>query len=139
MRLYIKVGDPASATEVVEEFMKQRRHGNELEVLKRKAKIYLACQDYHHYEKVIHELVEKDEENRLDHLRELAMSSSSAVAATSPWPCCRASARSARDEAADGRRVRGRRLRPLRHEGGSSRRLRQGAWGATPGASTPTS
>jgi tetratricopeptide (TPR) repeat protein len=73
VRLYIKVGDPASATEIVEEYM-NRQGGDEIELLKRKSKIYLACQDYHHYEKVIHELVERDEENRIDHLRELAMS-----------------------------------------------------------------
>ena len=73
VRLYIKVGDPASATEIIEVFLKQTGVEGP-EVLRRKAKIYLACHDYHHYEQVIHELVVKDPENRLDHLRELAMS-----------------------------------------------------------------
>ena len=73
VRLYIKVGDPASATEIIEVFLKQTGVEGP-EVLRRKAKIYLACHDYHHYEQVIHELVVKDHENRLDHLRELAMS-----------------------------------------------------------------
>lgn len=78
VRLYIKVGDPASATEIVEEFMKQSGGAKTAEayrdVLQRKSKIYLACQDYYNYEQVIRELVEKDPENRIDHLRELAMS-----------------------------------------------------------------
>lgn len=72
VRLYIKVGDPASATEILEEYMK-REGEDDLEVLKRKSKIYLACQDYFNYERLVKELVERDQANRLDHLRELAM------------------------------------------------------------------
>ncbi|HMQ22477.1 MAG TPA: hypothetical protein PKE00_08315, partial [Planctomycetota bacterium] len=78
VRLYIRVNDPAAATEIVEEFMKQSGGASdperEREVLIRKSKIYLSCQDYYNYEQTIHELVAKDPENRIDHLRELAMS-----------------------------------------------------------------
>ncbi len=73
VRLYIKVGDPASATEIIEEYL-NRIGGSDLEILKRKAQIYAACNDFYHYEKVVHQLIELDEENRLDHLRELVMS-----------------------------------------------------------------
>ncbi|HGY91326.1 MAG TPA: hypothetical protein ENK43_09160, partial [Planctomycetes bacterium] len=73
VRLYIKVGDPASATEIIEEYL-NKIGGSDLEILKRKAQIYAACNDFYHYEEVVHELIELDEENRLDHLRELVMS-----------------------------------------------------------------
>ncbi|MFT7619878.1 MAG: tetratricopeptide (TPR) repeat protein, partial [Planctomycetota bacterium] len=73
VRLYIKVGDPASATEILEEYLTNSGSAD-LEVMKRKAKIFLACHDYYNYETLMEVLVEKDEEGRLDHLRELAMS-----------------------------------------------------------------
>lgn len=73
VRLYVKVGDPASASEIVEEFMSQRGAAS-VGVLQRKARIYRSCQDYHHYGEVMEKLVEIDEKGRLDHLRELAMS-----------------------------------------------------------------
>ena len=73
VRLYIKVGDPASATEILEEYMRSK--GDEsLEITKRKSKIYLSCNDYYNYERLVGQLVKEDEESRLDHLHELAMS-----------------------------------------------------------------
>ncbi|MCB9890565.1 MAG: hypothetical protein H6832_08455 [Planctomycetes bacterium] len=78
VRLYIRVNDPAAATEIVEEFMKQTGAAGDpekqRELLVRKSKIYLSCQDYYNYERTIRELVDRDPENRVDHLRELAMS-----------------------------------------------------------------
>ncbi len=73
VRLYIKVQDPASATEIIEEYL-NGTGGSDLEILKRKAQIYAACNDFYHYEEVVRRLIELDEENRLDHLRELVMS-----------------------------------------------------------------
>ncbi|MCB9831822.1 MAG: hypothetical protein H6807_05040 [Planctomycetes bacterium] len=73
VRLYIKVNDPASATEIVEEYLK-RIGSADLDILKRKAQVYAACSDFYHYEEVCHQLIELDVDNRLDHMRELVMS-----------------------------------------------------------------
>ena len=73
VRLYTKVSDPVSATEVVEEFMKQTG-GNLVETLQEKARVYVACTDYHNYEKVVRQLIDVDPEGLGDYLRQLAMS-----------------------------------------------------------------
>lgn len=73
VRLYTKVGDAVSAAEVIDEFLR-RSGGTELEGLTEKARIYLACNDYYHYEKAVAELVELDPEGRPDYYRQLAMS-----------------------------------------------------------------
>lgn len=73
VRLYTRVNDPVSATEVIEEYMK-KSGGKLLDALNEKARIFLTCTDYYNYEKVIEELIEIDPENRPDYLRQLAMS-----------------------------------------------------------------
>ncbi|MDF1799181.1 MAG: hypothetical protein P1V81_08405 [Planctomycetota bacterium] len=84
VRLYSKVGDPVSATEVIDEFL---RSGGTAEVgtaaerfeakrsaLEEKARVYLSCLDYYHYERTVTELIELDPEGEPDYLRQLAMS-----------------------------------------------------------------
>lgn len=73
VRLYTKVGDAVSAAEVIDEFLR-RSGGTELEGLTEKARIYLACNDYYHYEKAVAQLVDLDPEGRPDYYRQLAMS-----------------------------------------------------------------
>jgi len=73
VRLYIKVNDPVSATEIIEEHM--RRAGKKpVEVLTEKARVFQSCNDYYNYEQVVKELIEIDPEGRPDYLRQLAMS-----------------------------------------------------------------
>lgn len=73
VRLYTKVGDPVSAAEVVTEFMKQSG-GSEIDTLQEKGRVYLACNDYYNYEKVVRRLIEIDSEGEGDYLKQLAMS-----------------------------------------------------------------
>ncbi|MCB9913969.1 MAG: hypothetical protein H6828_02330 [Planctomycetes bacterium] len=73
VRLYTKVGDPVSAAEVIDEFMKQSG-GSELDTLQEKGRVYLACNDYYNYEKVVRRLIELDPEGEPDYLQQLAMS-----------------------------------------------------------------
>jgi hypothetical protein len=73
VRLYTKVGDAVSAAEVVDEFLRHTG-GSELEALTEKARIYLSCNDYFHYEKAVARLMTIDPEGRPDYLRQLAMS-----------------------------------------------------------------
>ena len=73
VRLYVKVGDSAAATEITEQALR-KSDAADLDIIRRKATIYLACQDYLEYERLIEELIERDAENRLDHMRELTLS-----------------------------------------------------------------
>lgn len=73
VRLYTKVGDPVSATEVIEEYLKHSG-GSEVAALQEKARVYLSCTDYRGYERTVHELMEADPEGEPDYLRQLAMS-----------------------------------------------------------------
>ena len=73
VRLYTKVGDAVSAAEVIEEFMRNSG-GSEVETLTEKARVYLACTDYYHYEKAVKRLIDLDPEGEPDYLRQLAMS-----------------------------------------------------------------
>ena len=73
VRLYTKVGDAVSAAEVIEEFMRNSG-GSEVQTLTEKARVYLACTDYYHYEKTVKRLIELDPEGEPDYLRQLAMS-----------------------------------------------------------------
>lgn len=73
VRLYTKVGDSVSATEVVEEFLRASG-GSVLDALQEKARVYLSCNDYYDYEKTIRRLIEVDPEGEGDYLRQLAMS-----------------------------------------------------------------
>jgi len=73
VRLYTKVGDAVSAAEVIEEFMRHSG-GSEIQALTEKARVYLACTDYYHYEEAVKRLIELDPEGEPDYLRQLAMS-----------------------------------------------------------------
>ena len=73
VRLYTKVKDAVSATEIIEEHM-TKSGKKPIEVLTEKARVFLSCNDYYNYEEVIRELIEVDEEGRPDYLRQLAMS-----------------------------------------------------------------
>ena len=73
VRLYTHVKDPVSATEIVEEFWKESGK-KPVEVLAEKARIFVACEDFYNYEKVVAELIEIDPDGRGDYLRQLAMS-----------------------------------------------------------------
>ena len=73
VRLYTKVGDPVSATEITQEFMKQSG-GTEIQMLEEKARIYVMCNDYYHYEKTLRQLMERDPGGKPEYLTQLAMS-----------------------------------------------------------------
>ncbi len=73
VRLYTKVGDAVSAAEIVDEFLAQTG-GTELEALTEKARVYLSCNDFYHYEKAVARLIEMDPDGRPDYFRQLAMS-----------------------------------------------------------------
>ncbi len=73
VRLYTKAGDPVSATEVIEEYMKGTGAAAK-KVLVEKSRVFLACNDYHNYEKTIRKLIDVDPEGEGDYLRQLAMS-----------------------------------------------------------------
>ncbi len=73
VRLYTRVGDSVSATEVVDEFFRHAGKG-ERSSLEEKARIYLATHDYHSYEEAVWRLIELDPEGEPDYLRQLAMS-----------------------------------------------------------------
>ena len=73
VRLYTRVGDSVSATEVVDEFFRHAGRG-ERSSLEEKARIYLATNDYFAYEEAVRRLIELDPEGEADYLRQLAMS-----------------------------------------------------------------
>jgi len=73
VRLYQKVGDPVSAAEILEEYLK-RVGDDPIGMLNEKARVYLSGRDYYHFERTIEKLIELDPENRSDRLRQLAMS-----------------------------------------------------------------
>ena len=73
VRLYTKVGDAVSAAEVIEEYLR-RTGGSEVKSLTEKARVYLACNDYFHYEEAVQRLIEIDPEGEADYLQQLAMS-----------------------------------------------------------------
>ncbi len=73
VRLYTKVGDPISAAEITEEYMKQTGE-NEIKLLEEKARIYVLCNDYYHYEKTLRQLIELDPEGTPEYLTQMAMS-----------------------------------------------------------------
>ncbi|QDU66133.1 hypothetical protein [Engelhardtia mirabilis] len=73
VRIYTKVGDAVSAAEVIEEYMR-RSGGAELQSLTEKARVYLSCNDYYHYERAVRRLIEIDPEGEADYLQQLAMS-----------------------------------------------------------------
>jgi TolA-binding protein/predicted TPR repeat methyltransferase len=74
VRLYSKVGDPVSAAEIIQDFMKQSG-GTEISMLEEQARVYVMCNDYYHYEKTLRKLIELDPEGTSEYLTQLAMSS----------------------------------------------------------------
>ncbi len=73
VRLYTKVGDAVSATEIIEEHLKYSG-GSEVEALQEQARVFLACTDYHNYERTVNQLIALDPEGEPDYLRQIAMS-----------------------------------------------------------------
>ncbi|MEM7385739.1 MAG: hypothetical protein AAF514_12415, partial [Verrucomicrobiota bacterium] len=73
VRLYTKVGDPVSAAEIIQGFMKQTG-GSEIAMLEEQARVYVMCNDYYHYEKALRKLMELDPEGSPEYLTQLAMS-----------------------------------------------------------------
>ncbi|MDF1837277.1 MAG: tetratricopeptide repeat protein [Planctomycetota bacterium] len=73
VRLYTKVGDPVSASEIIDEFLRTSG-GDQIDALKEKARVYLSCTDFYHYERTVEDLIELDPEGKPDYLRQLAMS-----------------------------------------------------------------
>ncbi|QDV06037.1 hypothetical protein Poly30_15410 [Planctomycetes bacterium Poly30] len=73
VRLYTKVGDAVSAAEIVDEFLAQTG-GTELDALTEKARVYLSCNDFYHYERAVARLIQLDPDGRPDYFRQLAMS-----------------------------------------------------------------
>ena len=136
VRLYTKVGDPVSASEIIHDFMKQSG-GAEIKMLEEQARVYVMCNDYYHYEKTLRKLMELDPEGTPEYLTQLAMS---------------ALERGRNDEARDHphrdarpggkpgqRRVRGRGAQDRRHARGGRPPPTGAASPSTPTGSTPTS
>ncbi|MFT6039850.1 MAG: tetratricopeptide (TPR) repeat protein, partial [Gammaproteobacteria bacterium] len=73
VRLYSKVGDPVSASEIIDEFLRTSG-GDAVDALQEKARVYLSCTDFYHYERTVKELIEIDPDGKPDYLRQLAMS-----------------------------------------------------------------
>ncbi|MFT5198939.1 MAG: tetratricopeptide (TPR) repeat protein [Planctomycetota bacterium] len=73
VRLYTKVGDPVSASEIIDEFLRTSG-GDEVDALKEKARVYLSCTDFYHYERTVEALIVLDPDGKPDYLRQLAMS-----------------------------------------------------------------
>ena len=73
VRLYTKVGDPVSASEIIHDFMKLSG-GTEIKMLEEQARVYVICNDYYHFEKTLRKLMELDPEGASEYLTQLAMS-----------------------------------------------------------------
>jgi len=73
VRLYTKVGDPVSASEIIHDFMKLSG-GAEIQMLEEQALVYVMCNDYYHYEKTLRKLMNLDPEGSPEYLTQLAMS-----------------------------------------------------------------
>lgn len=85
VRLYTKVQDAVSATEVLEEFLarsaekisgetEEETRRRQVAALEEKGRVYLACLDYYHFEETVRDLIAADPEGEPDYLRQLAMS-----------------------------------------------------------------
>lgn len=73
VRLYTTVGDPVSATEIIEEFLKQAG-GSEVVALEEKARVFMSCTDYHNYERTVRQLILVNPEGEAEYLQQIAMS-----------------------------------------------------------------
>ncbi|MYD45556.1 MAG: hypothetical protein F4W92_04320 [Gammaproteobacteria bacterium] len=72
VRIYTQVGDAFSAGEVIEEFAKYTDM-SEIERLRQVGLVYLQLNEYDKYDKVLRELVEIDEENRMEHIQNIVL------------------------------------------------------------------
>lgn len=72
VRIYTQVSDAFSAREVIEEFAKYTDM-SETERLRQVGLVYLQLNEYDKYDKVLRELVEIDEENRMEHIQNIVL------------------------------------------------------------------
>ena len=72
VRIYTEVNDAFSAREVIEEFAKYTDM-SEVERLRQVGLVYLQLNEYDKYDKILRELVEVDEENRMEHIQNIVL------------------------------------------------------------------
>ena len=72
VRIYTKVSDAFSAREVIEEFATYADMP-ETERLRQIGLVYLQLNEYDKYDKILRELVEIDEENRMEHIQNIVL------------------------------------------------------------------
>ncbi|MYF02672.1 MAG: hypothetical protein F4227_06820, partial [Gammaproteobacteria bacterium] len=72
VRIYTQVGDAFSASEVIEEFAKYTDMP-EVERLRQVGLVYLQLNEYDKYDKILRELVEIDEDNRMEHIQNIVL------------------------------------------------------------------
>ncbi|MCY3541589.1 MAG: hypothetical protein OXH31_06750 [Gammaproteobacteria bacterium] len=72
VRIYTQVSDAFSASEVIEEFAKYTDMP-ETERLRQVGLVYLQLNEYDKYDKILRELVEIDEENRMEHIQNIVL------------------------------------------------------------------
>ena len=72
VRIYTQVGDAFSASEVIEEFAKYTDMP-EIERLRQVGLVYLQLNEYDKYDQILRELVEIDEENRMEHIQNIVL------------------------------------------------------------------
>ena len=72
VRIYTQVSDAFSASEVIEEFAKYTDMP-ETERLRQVGLVYLQLNEYDRYDKILRELVEIDEENRMEHIQNIVL------------------------------------------------------------------
>ena len=72
VRIYTQVNDAFSASEVIEEFAKYTDMP-ETERLRQVGLVYLQLNEYDKYDKILRELVDIDEENRMEHIQNIVL------------------------------------------------------------------
>ena len=72
VRIYTQVGDAFSASEVIEEFAKYTDM-SEVDRLRQIGLVYLQLNEYDKYDKTLRELVEIDEESRMEHIQNIVL------------------------------------------------------------------
>ncbi len=71
VHIYTKANDPVSAAEILQDFA--RRSGNQVEALKRLARVYLDCEQFGRCNAVLRRLAVLDPANRVDYWQQIAM------------------------------------------------------------------
>jgi Ca-activated chloride channel family protein len=69
--IYTRANDPVSAAEILQDF--GRRSGNQAEILKRLARVYLDCEQFGRCNRILRRLTKVDPANKLDYLQQIAM------------------------------------------------------------------